>query len=259
MVTPVAVKRYQQSPKGRAIAAAWRAANKDRARAANLRHRAKHGNPPQDPEYQRRYRAANKEQIAASKARYAASPAGKGREAARGRKRQDDPAYRAAQLERSRTPEGRAYAAHYSASPAGRARAAAHRAKPESKAKAAARHRERLADPEYVARRRTNSARFLASENGRLKRVVYSRRRTALKANAPGDGVTVDQWAAILEAHPYCEYCSKRDVKLVMEHMTPLSRGGAHDVTNVTPACGPCNTRKMTRTAAEYREEILCP
>lgn len=147
-----AVARYQASPKGRSRGEAWRAANKGRLYAAHLRHRARHGNPPNDPEYQRRYRAEHREQ-----------------------------------------------------------------------------------------------------------RNALERTRVARIAAAPGDGVTADQWAAILEAHPYCDYCGQRNVKLVMEHMTPISRGGAHDVSNVIPACAPCNTRKRSRTAAEYREAMTCP
>lgn len=66
-MTSEAVKRYQQSPKGRATAAAWRAANKDRAAEAVKRHRAKHGNPVNDPEYQRRYRAEHVEERRAAR------------------------------------------------------------------------------------------------------------------------------------------------------------------------------------------------
>ena len=41
---------------------------------------------------------------------------------------------------------------------------------------------------------------------------------------------------------------------LCVEHDIPLSRGGAHDYENVHASCRRCNTRKSTKTAAEYRE-----
>ncbi len=49
-----------------------------------------------------------------------------------------------------------------------------------------------------------------------------------------------------------CAYCGRDDVKLGREHMVPLSRGGSDDIANIVPACGPCNSKKRTRTASEF-------
>jgi len=38
-----------------------------------------------------------------------------------------------------------------------------------------------------------------------------------------------------------------------MDHRIPLSRGGRHEIENITPACKPCNSRKHTRTEEEFR------
>lgn len=84
------------------------------------------------------------------------------------------------------------------------------------------------------------------------KQTEYVRARRARRLNAPGRGVTARQWAEILAARPWCHYCGDCTVELVQEHMTPLARGGAHDVSNVTPACAACNERKYTRTADEF-------
>jgi 5-methylcytosine-specific restriction endonuclease McrA len=52
------------------------------------------------------------------------------------------------------------------------------------------------------------------------------------------------------------------------DHLTPRSRGGSHDSTNVVPSCNRCNTQKGTRTAGEYGEwlryqaflhTVVCP
>jgi 5-methylcytosine-specific restriction endonuclease McrA len=49
-----------------------------------------------------------------------------------------------------------------------------------------------------------------------------------------------------------CAYCGRTDRPLVKEHIIPKSRGGSDRVSNLCPACIPCNERKNTRTAAEF-------
>lgn len=51
-----------------------------------------------------------------------------------------------------------------------------------------------------------------------------------------------------------CYYCSV-DIEggYHIEHMTPLSRGGRNDVSNICLACAPCNLRKHTKTAEEFQ------
>lgn len=49
-----------------------------------------------------------------------------------------------------------------------------------------------------------------------------------------------------------CAYCGVGDVNLAIEHITPLARGGSNDITNLTLACRSCNSRKATKTAAEF-------
>lgn len=44
---------------------------------------------------------------------------------------------------------------------------------------------------------------------------------------------------------------------LHIEHITPRARGGSDRVSNLTLACEPCNTRKGTQTAAEFRHPEL--
>lgn len=49
-----------------------------------------------------------------------------------------------------------------------------------------------------------------------------------------------------------CVYCGDETSPLQIEHIVPLSRGGGWNYENLTLACGPCNRRKRTRTAAEF-------
>lgn len=49
-----------------------------------------------------------------------------------------------------------------------------------------------------------------------------------------------------------CAYCSRDDVKLTVEHMLPLSRGGKHCMNNIVVACTTCNFSKHNKTLEEW-------
>ena len=58
----------------------------------------------------------------------------------------------------------------------------------------------------------------------------------------------------IIESYT-CSYCGAVFVDVpTVDHMVPLSRGGAHAVSNLTLACQPCNSGKCAKTAEEYME-----
>lgn len=83
---------------------------------------------------------------------------------------------------------------------------------------------------------------------------IYRERTRALKL-AHGAGVTFDQWQAIKTLYEHrCLACGRKppEIALEMDHVVPLSRGGAHDVSNVQPLCRSCNARKSQRTI-DYR------
>lgn len=49
-----------------------------------------------------------------------------------------------------------------------------------------------------------------------------------------------------------CAYCSRSDIKLTVEHMLPLSRGGKHCFANIILACTTCNFSKNNKTMEEW-------
>lgn len=70
-------------------------------------------------------------------------------------------------------------------------------------------------------------------------------RRRARKLGAPRNDLTVAQWEEIKTAYGYrCVYCGRKLKRLSQDHITPLARGGSHTVSNVVPACLPCNRKK---------------
>jgi hypothetical protein len=49
-----------------------------------------------------------------------------------------------------------------------------------------------------------------------------------------------------------CAYCHTSGVPLQVEHLVPKSQGGSDRASNLVIACGACNQRKGSRTAAEF-------
>lgn len=82
-----------------------------------------------------------------------------------------------------------------------------------------------------------------------------NQRYRARKANAPGKGVTAEQWERIVYAcNSRCTYCNAEG-QVTMDHIVPLSKGGAHDPTNVVPACMSCNTTKRDQDVETFLEK----
>lgn len=92
---------------------------------------------------------------------------------------------------------------------------------------------------------------------------VHTNRRRARAENAPGDGVSVELWLAILELCDFrCSYCRvdlNSETGIELEHVIPLSRGGWDDTSNVVPACRACNASKNAKTAAEWIPDWVPP
>jgi 5-methylcytosine-specific restriction endonuclease McrA len=77
-------------------------------------------------------------------------------------------------------------------------------------------------------------------------RVTLGAKRRAAKA---AGWVDPDSWVAVLIFYDWsCAYCRTR-LWQQQDHCVPLSRGGAHHISNVVPSCARCNYRKGTRTA----------
>lgn len=125
---------------------------------------------------------------------------------------------------------------------------------------AAGRRRYRLALLRYHSRKRyranpaevTRKLREWARANPDKYKVQCSRlaarRRQRLK-EIPAD-LTGEQWAAIVEHHGgRCAYCGTRPEVITVDHVIPISKGGAHTAANVVPACRSCNSRKGARPA----------
>ena len=105
----------------------------------------------------------------------------------------------------------------------------------------------------HVERKRALDAAWKRAHPERCREyaLINASRRRALK-NGNGGSHTVEEWrdkCALLGN--VCIYCGEAK-PLTRDHKIPLTRGGSDDITNIVPACRPCNTRKLNRTAHEF-------
>ena len=75
----------------------------------------------------------------------------------------------------------------------------------------------------------------------------YVKDRRASKLNAPINDITPAQWLEIQAAQNHrCYYCGKRcKGRMTQDHITPLTKGGAHTLHNIIGACAMCNSLKQ--------------
>lgn len=82
-----------------------------------------------------------------------------------------------------------------------------------------------------------------AKANPAIRRSIDLRRK-ARKKFAPGRGITAGEFQSVISGTVgICSYCNGY-APLELDHIEPVSKGGAHDIENATPACRPCNSTK---------------
>ena len=78
-------------------------------------------------------------------------------------------------------------------------------------------------------------------------------RRIRNKRKLAGRGVTAKELRELMALYgEICAYCRTAKADTI-DHVTPLSRGGKHEIENILPACKPCNYSKHTMTLEEWQ------
>lgn len=99
--------------------------------------------------------------------------------------------------------------------------------------------------------RRPGEAAIWNAANHESVRAVRQERRAQIW-ETPVNTLSGAEWQWILEKHHFkCAYCGQEGEGLTPDHVVPLSRGGANSLSNIVPACGPCNLKKGPRTPDE--------
>lgn len=101
------------------------------------------------------------------------------------------------------------------------------------------------------------------SETRRLSAANYAHRsRVSGRADAAREAAKLDKGAAtpsdlrrlFVRADGRCVYCSSKPRSLTIDHYVPIASGGKHKVSNLVPACKPCNSSKGAREPEEWIE-----
>ncbi len=90
-------------------------------------------------------------------------------------------------------------------------------------------------------------------EQRKSQRRLTSSRRRARERAAEGQYTFEEIEQMYVDQGGMCAYCeSKLNGDYEIDHMTPLSRGGRNDWTNLAISCPHCNARKYTKSAEEF-------
>ena len=119
----------------------------------------------------------------------------------------------------------------------------------------------KTADGKAYLRERNKAESFLESckkyrqsEKGKTRKALNERKRRA-RFQEVLCTLTLEEWQEILQSYQFsCYYCGRDDVKMTIEHVIPISRGGNHTKENVVPACGSCNSSKRERLIDEWQQ-----
>lgn len=75
------------------------------------------------------------------------------------------------------------------------------------------------------------------------QRIICHNRRARIKGN--GGSFTKEEWELIKRKFRYsCPACGSSGIKLTIDHIVPIIKGGTNNISNIQPLCGPCNIRK---------------
>ena len=140
-----------------------------------------------------------------------------------------------------------------------RAKAQAKAYRQANRSSESARMRRWLEDPEHKERHYANINRWVARNPHKVAIYRGRRARAELEGNATRELINA-KWEA---SNKTCCLCGTRiddtlssphPMSLTLEHLTPISRGGRHDIDNIDFAHRTCNTKKGPKTLSEYQE-----
>lgn len=104
----------------------------------------------------------------------------------------------------------------------------------------------RILDTRMRAKQSVARMRVEQPEKYRLRGQIKSLSRRVHKLQASGK-FTMAEWSKLKEEYDYtCLSCKRREpeIKLTVDHVIPLCRGGTHSIENIQPLCKSCNSIK---------------
>lgn len=107
------------------------------------------------------------------------------------------------------------------------------------------------------SKKRVQDAKEWAKNNPEKRRAIsinYKSKRRAVTRKGMSGG---DLAAWTKQQDKTCYWCKRRcDDAYHVDHMVPLSRGGAHESYNLAISCPPCNLKKSNKTPSQFIVEL---
>ena len=68
-----------------------------------------------------------------------------------------------------------------------------------------------------------------------------------------------EKWQVYAKCNAKCAICGKylKFSKMTIDHITPLSRGGTNEISNLQAACSTCNKSKGDMTLDEFYQKMI--
>lgn len=122
------------------------------------------------------------------------------------------------------------------------------------------REKENLRTLEYRTRNREHYRElgrlYRLTENGRERHCIHEMDRRVRKL-INGGKFTLEEWIEMKKQYENkCLGCGNSEVKLTIDHVIPLIKGGEHNVDNIQPLCFQCNNRKRI-SIIDYRRRVV--
>ncbi len=86
-------------------------------------------------------------------------------------------------------------------------------------------------------------------KGGKERKAWWARVRRAKKFNNGGSH-TLEEWELLKAQYNWtCPCCKKNEpeIKLTLDHIIAISKGGSDNIENIQPLCGRCNSSKQTK------------
>lgn len=83
------------------------------------------------------------------------------------------------------------------------------------------------------------------------KYVSWSKNQWHHRRNEADGSHTFEEWESLKAKYNWtCPACIKREpeIRLTLDHIVPLSKGGSNNIENIQPLCSLCNSRKNNKT-----------
>ena len=97
----------------------------------------------------------------------------------------------------------------------------------------------------YLAHPEKTAIQVAAWVRANRKRARLNVNRYHAKRRAVSGNFTIAEWNLLLVIFAFrCAYCWQKGLKLGIDHVVPVSKGGTSFIENVLPSCLSCNSRK---------------